>query len=456
MFDRSVLDEWAQQIEERLQQRTPTADSAECMHQITTAVRIENQAVAAQLAAIGRLFRHRLSQTSTETQDWAIDTMDAVAAEVAAELRISQRLATDRIGYARTMHERLPQVAQVFAAGDISYHAFTTIASRTDLILDADVLAKVDQRVATNVGRWPSLTRGRLAAKVDAIVTRVDADAVRRRKERQVQREIWIGPGTDGICELGGSLFSTDAHALDQRLNALAATVCEHDPRTTAARRADALGALAAGADRLGCRCARSDCTAGKKPASPVTIHVIATHDTLNGTATTPAAEISADGLITPELLTELAKSAKLVPLVHPGYAPPEPGYTPSTALADFVRARDLTCRFPGCDAPAVHCELDHTVPYTQGGTTHAANIKCYCKLQRRQTPFNGPASGSPFEQLTAGVAPRSRNRTGLSDPPQAEQHHDCDDARARRHAEIKVSRGCHIRAAATYVNIQR
>ena len=149
------------------------------------------------------------------------------------------------------------------------------------------------------------------------------------------------------------------------------------------------MGALAAGADRLGCRCRRTDCAAGnKRPASPVTIHVIASQDTLNGTSTTPAAEISADGLITPELLTELAASAKLVPLVHPGYADPEPGYRPSKALADFVRARDLTCRFPGCDAPATHCELDHTIPYAQGGKTHAANIKCYCKLHHLLKTF--------------------------------------------------------------------
>jgi hypothetical protein len=52
----------------------------------------------------------------------------------------------------------------------------------------------------------------------------------------------------------------------------------------------------------------------------------------------------------------------------------------PSQALADFVRCRDLTCRWPGCDAPAVGCDLDHTIPYSQGGATHASNLKCYCR----------------------------------------------------------------------------
>ncbi len=63
---------------------------------------------------------------------------------------------------------------------------------------------------------------------------------------------------------------------------------------------------------------------------------------TLAGRGSTLASEVCADGLITPELVRELAASAKLVPLVHPADAPPEDGYVPSKALADFVRCRDL------------------------------------------------------------------------------------------------------------------
>ncbi|KAA1234621.1 DUF222 domain-containing protein, partial [Mycobacterium simiae] len=70
----------------------------------------------------------------------------------------------------------------------------------------------------------------------------------------------WIGGDRDGISVIDGSLLTPDAHALDKRLTALADTVCAHDPRTREQRRADALGALAAGTDRLGCRCGRTDC----------------------------------------------------------------------------------------------------------------------------------------------------------------------------------------------------
>jgi hypothetical protein len=382
MFDEAARAEVIARFDELVERCYPstTAESAALLDEIGAAARAENRQAAAQLDALGRLFGYRLSRCA-ETEDWAIDTMEAVAAEVGAALRISQAAAAGRVRYARAMRERLPTVAEVFKAGDIDYRAFQTIVFRTDLIDDAEVLAAVDAQLAVNVVRWPSLTQGRLGAQVDRVVARADADAVRRRQKRQTDRDIWIGDVGDGLSEIQGHLLSPDAHALATRLDALAATVCAHDPRSREQRRADALGALAAGADRLGCRCGRDDCAAGKRPAAgPVVIHVIAEQAALDGSGTTPGSEVGADGLISPELLAELGKSAKLVPLIHPADAPPEDGYVPSKALADFVRCRDLTCRWPGCDAPAIGCDIDHTIPYSQGGATHASNLKCYCR----------------------------------------------------------------------------
>ncbi|SRX93695.1 hypothetical protein MSP7336_01938 [Mycobacterium shimoidei] len=380
-------------LEEMFERRHPsvTAESAVLVDRICSATRFENRAAAAQLAAIGELFSYRLSRCA-ETEDWAIDTEAAVAAEVAAALRISHALASSRLRYARAMRERLPKIGEVFAAGDIDYRTFQTMVYRTDLITDAQVLAAVDAALAVNVVRWPSMTQGRLGGQIDKIVARADADAVRRRNEHQVGRQIWFGPSEEGgTSEFGGSLFTVDAHALDQAVDALAATVCEHDPRTRDQRRADALGALAARADRLGCRCGRPDCAAGRRPAAgPAVIYVIAEPAALDGRTGASASEVGADGLIPPELVAELARSAKLTPLMHPGDAPPEPGYTPSKALAEFVRCRDLTCRWVGCDVPAWQCDIDHTVPFVAGGPTHASNLKCYCRTHHLVKTFWG------------------------------------------------------------------
>ncbi|MGA5538319.1 HNH endonuclease signature motif containing protein, partial [Mycolicibacterium nivoides] len=64
-----------------------------------------------------------------------------------------------------------------------------------------------------------------------------------------------------------------------------------------------------------------------------------------------------------------------------------EPGYRPSVALSEFIRWRDLTCRFPGCDAPVARCDIDHTMPYPLG-PTHPSNTKLYCRTHHLVKTF--------------------------------------------------------------------
>ena len=77
-------------------------------------------------------------------------------------------------------------------------------------------------------------------------------------------------------------MFDHDAAALDKRLDAMARAVCDGDARTKDQRRADALGALAAGADRLACACGADDCPAAGSAANAVVINVIADEKTLS------------------------------------------------------------------------------------------------------------------------------------------------------------------------------
>ncbi|GFG54331.1 hypothetical protein CQY20_20080 [Mycolicibacterium agri] len=357
------------------------------LDRIRTSVRAENRAAAEGLVSIDNLYRLRLRENG-ELADWALDTLEQVAAEIAAALRISQGLAANRLGDAIAMRKRLPEVGKAFLAGEIDYLMFQTIVTRTDLITDEDRLAAADAELSGAVAKWPSLDRHQLLKRIDRIVERHDRDAVRRRKKKRADRWIEISDCGDYIIEIRGLLRVLDGRAFNARLDALAATVCPHDPRTVAQRRADAVGAMAAGADRLACECDRPDCTAGDKPASAVVLHVVANQGTVEGTSDEPGCTIDPDELFPADLITELAKSAKLVPVVHPGDAQAECGYAPSRKLADFVRARDLTCRYPGCNAPAIHCELDHTIPHRDGGPTHASNLKCLCVKHHQLKTF--------------------------------------------------------------------
>jgi hypothetical protein len=68
-----------------------------------------------------------------------------------------------------------------------------------------------------------------------------------------------------------------------------------------------------------------------------------------------------------------------------PGLGPPPEtaGYRPSAPLDRFVRARDRRCRFPGCRARPMRCDLDHNLPWPLGPTSHD-NLCCLCRHHHR------------------------------------------------------------------------
>jgi hypothetical protein len=368
-----------------------TAESMAVMDAVCAAARSEAQATGRRLNAVADLIALRDRQYG-DRPEWAADLRDEIARELAAALRVGPRTASGYMTDALVLRERLPELGQCLVAGDINYPMFNTIANRTALITDAKALAAVDAQLAVRAPRWAALSRSSLAMRVDAIVARHDPDAVRRTKKEVKDRYLDVCESQPGTAEVYGNVFASTGRALDRRLDELAGTVCAADPRTRAQRRADALDALVAGADRLACTCGDPDCgktKAGDRPHSTV-IHVIAEQGAVDGTSSTPGFMAGADGLIPAEVIAELAKSARLCPVIHPLDAPPERGYVPSAKLADFVRCRDLTCRAPGCDQPAVFCDIDHSVPYGDGGATHASNLKCLCRKHHLLKTFWG------------------------------------------------------------------
>jgi hypothetical protein len=71
-----------------------------------------------------------------------------------------------------------------------------------------------------------------------------------------------------------------------------------------------------------------------------------------------------------------------LVPIArgHCDHAHAEAGYRPSRKLQHLVRARSARCTAPGCGRPAARCDLDHTVPWDQGGITCECDLAPLCR----------------------------------------------------------------------------
>lgn len=404
---------------------------------IGESARAENSACARWLEAIAELYERRVIpiEDGKGRELWRTDPWDAVAAEIAAAQCSTAAYAGSLMHNAICLRERLPRVGALFATGAIDYRTVRMIVSRTLLALEPEVLAAIDADLAQMIPQWGPLSVLRTQQAVDAIVVRHDPEARRRTESRTRGRYVDVVHDRD-TSNLAGQLNQADATMLDRRLTALAHSVCDNDPRTIDQRRADAMGAMAAGRTTLACACGASDCSAERdEDAQPsVIVHVVAQGadleeadpETVHGerpedstveiitsgerlveilrerrerpSSTEPPPRsgfVMGGSSIPATVIADLVKRgiAELRPVVHPATAPPEQRYRPSRALADFVRCRDLSCRFPGCDHPADMCDIDHTVAYSAGGATHASNLKCLCRKHHLlKTFWSGPA----------------------------------------------------------------
>jgi hypothetical protein len=75
--------------------------------------------------------------------------------------------------------------------------------------------------------------------------------------------------------------------------------------------------------------------------------------------------------------------------------------------LRDYITARDLTCRSPTCRQPVWCCDIDHTVPYDQGGRTCKCNNGGVCRTHHQIKALPGwtlrQTAPGTFEWTTPG-----------------------------------------------------
>ncbi|MEO3758361.1 DUF222 domain-containing protein [Mycobacterium sp. B14F4] len=369
-------------------------DDAALITAISETTRSEAAAAAMRSAMIGELVARRVGDDQDDPRAWWVcDLWDSTAAEVAAAMNISHRKASGQMRIAETLRDHLPKVLHMFQQGLITGRVISAITWRTRLVTDDEVWAKIDAALAERVLTFGPLSDEKLTAAVDAVVHRLDRDALIESRTTARSRDFTVGDFEDesGLTSVRGRLLAPDAAVLDRKLSSMiAAGVCDDDPRTHAQRRSDALGALGNGNDHLPCACGSPDCAAATNvaPKSSVVVNVIADRTAVDAAKSLNETRNSADAgtailsgtdiLPTPMLAELLRNGAKLQPLSQP-CEDAEAGYRPSAKLARFVRARDLTCRFPGCTMPAEFCDIDHVIPHPIGAT-HPSNLACLCR----------------------------------------------------------------------------
>ena len=366
--------------------------------------------------------------------------------EIASALNLAPVTAQSRIDVARTLTQHLPATCVALANGEISSAQATVIAKESAALLrkgiDPDQLRFLEE---TAIAYSEFHTPTQVTNKVRSIVAKLEpaefevvvAEAAQGRRvtftaqphgmaqilallPAAEAQTVWLaidklarsnrakGLVVNGNRETGftgdsdrESGFTGDAGRLEQSVGSVASLpefISSHlEPLTLDQLRADALSMIAG---QFLAESASEHLAHGR----PVTLNLTLDLPTFLGLNEKPGilagyGEIPAS---TARLLAADAKWRRFItdPLTGNLLDYGRTTYVPPQALVDFIVARDRRCRFPGCRQPARVCDIDHAIPWEEGGETSKENLGLLCRRHHRMKThggwkFNSFADGS-------------------------------------------------------------
>ncbi len=349
----------------------------------------------------------------------------------------SRRLATD-----------LPTVWEAFQRGDLDSEQVRVIDRVARRVTDASTLAAIDEQ---GVDAAQTRSPKQLAVWLLRLVVRLEPLAFAERHRRALaERRVTVIQGVDGIGYVTGEVSAADAAAIDAMLAAAARSLGAADPRTEQQRRSDLFADLLLGRLRLdqpdqdeeqlddvdwlevenldpetgellGTHLQRLDsdgqpigepvdpaaaqlktAQTARSPKRPqqLRIGVVVPLASLLGVSDAPGELADRSGLVPGEVLRE--QIADVIDadshaevlftrlLTDDGgrlLDTTELGRYPSARLAQAIKLRSGTCRFPTCTVPAERCDLDHHEPVPHGATS-ATNMDPFCRRHHRGKTF--------------------------------------------------------------------
>ena len=375
--------------------------------------RLTAWAESVELSLIAELDRRRQAQADRHGA-WTVEMSRAECDEIGAALTLSGTAAAIRLGMAIALDRTLPATRQALAEGRIDGAKARVICDGV-IGISAELARTVEALVLPDA---PRLTTRQLAARVRKAIVEADPQAfTERRTAAEKGRRVELYENVDGTSDLAArDLPAAEADAAYNYVNALAAArKTDGDQRPIDNIRADVALALLRGRHP------------GDLSATPTT-----------GKAAFPIAVAHSDETATPYghtagnvddggrqeaaavartvreqvaeslgqvpnrpdehrlLVAELAHRIKSViaPLKlrwclitaddHGHVVHGHDGYRPPAGMRRLVQTRSGTCMFPTCNRRAAGCDLDHTVPFHQGGPTCPCNLAPLCRRHHR------------------------------------------------------------------------
>ncbi len=391
-----------------------SAEQAEAL--VVATARIGNAAAGAQVVATRTIASRerdwqREANAGTPTpsgRPWFEDgdEWEFLADTLAPLLALTPRSCGWRVDLAHDLPTRFPRLLAALRRGDLDVATARAVIDET-CGARADTAAELEDRLLPQLS---GLTPGRARALAARTLAQLDPGAVRARiKAAREGRHVRVEPSSDpGMTSWSGQQPSGPSAEAWAAIDELARQYVQEDPqerrRSLDQARADAFLDLILGQaevstvlqvpiptqpDRAGQpqQCLADPGAVGESaPMAPTARGV---GDDAVGDPV--GAQLPKIGLIPAEDLHELTRRVTNTSYLGlPQH--PDTGalldraavtYRPGAAMRTRVRARDGTCRFPGCGRPARGCDIDHVIPFPVGATV-LTNLVCLCRHHHR------------------------------------------------------------------------
>jgi Domain of unknown function (DUF222)/HNH endonuclease len=331
-----------------------------------------------------------------QSGEWAVDGAKSPAMWMATRCHLPKAEAKRLVRRGRLL-PHLPVASEAFMDGDIGAAQFDALAKVRTPVTEA-AFARDE---ALLVGQAKELKFEPLVAALAYWEQHADPDgADEADMERRARRDVYVTPSINGMVlggitldAIGGSIVADELGRLEQQLFeadwAEAKERLGREPklheleRTSSQRRADAMVEMA-----VRSKGAPED---GRRPEPLFT--VLVGYETLHGRL----CQLANGTVLSPGSLFEWMDGATFERIVFaPGKrvecSPTSRFFTGATRRA--IEVRDLQCTHEYCDLPADKCQIDHIVPWKDGGLTTQENGQVLCGFHNRLRNHGPPESG--------------------------------------------------------------
>ena len=315
---------------------------------------------------------------------------DVKSDEVACALNITANNARNLVANARVFVGQLPQTLNLLATGTISeYKARIVCEGFSHLLTLAEVKPTDSETIALLATKFQNRVLGRIETRTPADLRRlvrqtiarlVPAHFARNHQVAKCERKVFLSPAPDGMAYFNAFVTELEAARMMNVLEKIARDPhlmpgAETDSTDLPNKMADILvglvtGDIGATDDRLN---------------ELAQVQVVVSLETLLGASQNPGEIVETGGLLSATSVRELATTSRLRRLIvdptdgrllefgRTTYRPPQP-------LRDKIIARDRHCRAPGCNRPAIRCDLDHRIAWQDDGHTGESNLFALCR----------------------------------------------------------------------------